>query len=65
MRNGWIWRRSNRWWPGIEPIWADRLKERGRTGAAVLEYRRALRETRDSVPIMNRLSSSLIGSGPG
>lgn len=38
----------------------DRLKERGRTNAAVLEYRRALAETRDSVPVMNRLSSALI-----
>jgi tetratricopeptide (TPR) repeat protein len=38
----------------------DRLKERGRTGAAMLEYRRALAETRDSVPVMNRLSSVLI-----
>jgi tetratricopeptide (TPR) repeat protein len=41
----------------------DRLKERGRIGAAVLEYRRALGETRDSVPIMNRLSSVLIDLG--
>jgi tetratricopeptide (TPR) repeat protein len=41
----------------------DRLKERGRTGAAVLEYRRALAETRDSVPVMNRLSSALIDVG--
>ena len=40
---------------------ADRLKERGRAGAAVLEYRRALAETPDSVPILNRLSSVLIG----
>jgi tetratricopeptide (TPR) repeat protein len=38
----------------------DRLKERGRTGAAVLEYRRALSESQDSVPVMNRLSSALI-----
>jgi tetratricopeptide (TPR) repeat protein len=38
----------------------DRLKERGRTSAAVLEYRRALSETQDSVPVMNRLSSALI-----
>jgi tetratricopeptide (TPR) repeat protein len=38
----------------------DRLKERGRISAAVLEYRRAMAETRDSVPIMNRLSSALI-----
>lgn len=41
----------------------DRLKERGRISAAVLEYRRALGETRDSVPIMNRLSSALIDLG--
>jgi tetratricopeptide (TPR) repeat protein len=42
---------------------ADRLKERGRINAAVLEYRRAMTETRDSVPIMNRLSSALIDLG--
>ena len=41
----------------------DRLKERGRISAAVLEYRRAMAETRDSVPIMNRLSSALIDVG--
>lgn len=41
----------------------DKLKERGRTGAAVLEYRRALAETQDSVPVMNRLSSALIVLG--
>jgi tetratricopeptide (TPR) repeat protein len=41
----------------------DKLKERGRTRAAVLEYRRALAETRDSVPVMNRLSSALIDLG--
>jgi tetratricopeptide (TPR) repeat protein len=41
----------------------DQLKERGRISAAVLEYRRALAETRDSVPIMSRLSSALIGLG--
>jgi len=41
----------------------DRLKERGRASAAVLEYRRAMAETRDSVPIMNRLSSVLIDLG--
>jgi len=40
---------------------ADLLKERGRTGAAILEYRRALAETPDSVPILNRISSVLIG----
>jgi cytochrome c-type biogenesis protein CcmH/NrfG len=38
----------------------DRLKERGRTAAAVLEYRRALAESEVSVPVMNRLSSALI-----
>jgi tetratricopeptide (TPR) repeat protein len=41
----------------------DRLKERGRTGAAVLEYRRALAEAQDAVPIMNRLSSVLLDLG--
>jgi tetratricopeptide (TPR) repeat protein len=41
----------------------DRLKERGRTGAAVIEYRRALSETQDSVPVMNRLSAALIDLG--
>jgi len=41
----------------------DRLKERGRISAAVLEYRRAMAETRDSVPIMDRLSSALIDLG--
>jgi cytochrome c-type biogenesis protein CcmH/NrfG len=41
----------------------DRLKERGRISAAVLEYRRAMAETQDSVPIMNRLSSALIDLG--
>ncbi|NWF55625.1 MAG: tetratricopeptide repeat protein [Syntrophaceae bacterium] len=38
----------------------DRLKERGRMEAAVLEYRRALAESRESVPVMNRLSDTLI-----
>jgi tetratricopeptide (TPR) repeat protein len=38
----------------------DLLKERGRMEAAVLEYRRALEESRDSVTIMNKLSSTLI-----
>jgi len=38
----------------------DRLKERGRMSAAVLEYRRALADTPDSVPLLNRLSSSLM-----
>lgn len=42
---------------------ADRLKERGRMGAAVLEYRRALSEAPDSIPILNRLSSALIHVG--
>jgi tetratricopeptide (TPR) repeat protein len=41
----------------------DRLKERGRMSAAILEYRRAMAESRDSVPIMNRLSSALIDLG--
>jgi len=41
----------------------DRLKTRGRTGAAVLEYRRALSETGDSVPVMNRLAGALIDLG--
>jgi tetratricopeptide (TPR) repeat protein len=41
----------------------DRLKQRGRTGAAVLEYRRALSVTQDSVPVMNRLSGALIDLG--
>jgi tetratricopeptide (TPR) repeat protein len=38
----------------------DLLKEKGRMGAAVLEYRRALAETRESVPIMNRLAWVLL-----
>ena len=38
----------------------DRLKQRGRTGAAVIEYRRALSETQDSVPVLHRLSSALV-----
>jgi tetratricopeptide (TPR) repeat protein len=41
----------------------DRLKERGRISAAVLEYRRAMAETQDSVPIMSRLSSALVDLG--
>jgi predicted Zn-dependent protease len=41
----------------------DRLKERGRASAAVLEYRRALSEAGDSVPILIRLSSALIDTG--
>ncbi len=39
----------------------DQLKERGRMGAAVIEYRRALAENPNSVPILNKLSSVLIG----
>ncbi|MBI5439639.1 MAG: tetratricopeptide repeat protein [Deltaproteobacteria bacterium] len=38
---------------------ADRLKERGRAGAAVIEYRRALADVGDSVPVLNRLSDAL------
>jgi tetratricopeptide (TPR) repeat protein len=38
----------------------DLLQERGRLEAALLEYRRALADTRDSVPILNRLSEALI-----
>jgi len=41
----------------------DLLKERGRTEAAVMEYRRALADTHDSVPVMNRLSDVLITMG--
>jgi tetratricopeptide (TPR) repeat protein len=41
----------------------DKLKERGRTGAAVIEYRRALAEMQDAVPVMNRLSAALIDLG--
>jgi len=37
----------------------DLLKERGRMEAAVLEYRRALEESPNSVTIMQKLSSSL------
>jgi tetratricopeptide (TPR) repeat protein len=37
----------------------DLLKERGRIEAAVLEYRRALEESRDSVTIMKKLSYAL------
>ena len=39
----------------------DLLIERGRMGAAVLEYRRALSEAPDSVAVMTRLSSALMG----
>lgn len=38
----------------------DKLKERGRTRAAVIEYQRALADSDDSVPVMNRLSGALI-----
>jgi len=38
----------------------DMLKERGRMGAAVIEYRRALSEVPDSISILNKLSSALI-----
>ena len=38
----------------------DLLKERGRVGAAVVEYRRALDENKQSIPIINRLASALI-----
>jgi tetratricopeptide (TPR) repeat protein len=38
----------------------DLLKERGRMGAAVLEYRRALSEARDPVPVLNRMAAVLI-----
>jgi Flp pilus assembly protein TadD len=41
----------------------DLLKEKGRMGAAVLEYRRALAENQDSVSLMNRLSAVLLGLG--
>jgi tetratricopeptide (TPR) repeat protein len=43
----------------------DRLKEKGRTGAAVLEYRRALAESGESVPVLTRLSDALIRLGRG
>ena len=38
----------------------DLLKERGRVGAAIVEYRRALDENKQSIPIINRLASALI-----
>ena len=38
----------------------DLLQEKGRFEAAVLEYRRALADSRDSVPVLNRLSEALI-----
>jgi tetratricopeptide (TPR) repeat protein len=41
----------------------DRLMERGRAGAAVLEYSRALSQADGSVPVMLRLSSALAELG--
>lgn len=41
----------------------DRLMERGRTGAALLEYRRALTEHPGSVPVLNKLSTAMIENG--
>jgi tetratricopeptide (TPR) repeat protein len=41
----------------------DLLKEKGRPEAAVLEYRRALADAQDSVPVLNRLSETLISLG--
>ena len=41
----------------------DKLKERGRLEAAVIQYRRALEQTDDAVPIRNRLSSVLTSLG--
>jgi tetratricopeptide (TPR) repeat protein len=41
----------------------DLLRERGRIEAAVLEYRRALADAHDAVPILNRLSEALIQLG--
>jgi tetratricopeptide (TPR) repeat protein len=41
----------------------DLLHDRGRREAAVLEYRRALADANDSVPILNRLSNVLISLG--
>ena len=38
----------------------DLLRERGRIGAATVEYRRALDENRESVPILTRLSGALL-----
>ena len=43
----------------------DQLKERGRPGAAVIEYRRALAENPDSVPVLNKLSAVLLDMGKG
>ena len=41
----------------------DLLEEKGRARAAVLEYRRALEDAQDSVPLLNRLSGTLIDLG--
>jgi tetratricopeptide (TPR) repeat protein len=41
----------------------DLLSERGRREAAAMEYRRALADANDSVPILNRLSNVLISLG--
>ena len=41
----------------------DLLNERGRREAAVMEYRRALADANDSVPVLNRLSNVLISLG--
>ncbi len=38
----------------------DLLQQKGRLEAAILEYRRALADTHDSVPVLNRLSEALI-----
>jgi tetratricopeptide (TPR) repeat protein len=38
----------------------DLLQEKGRLEAAVLEYRRALEDAHDSVPVLNRLSEAFI-----
>jgi tetratricopeptide (TPR) repeat protein len=38
----------------------DLLQDKGRLEAAVLEYRRALEDAHDSVPVLNRLSEALI-----
>ena len=38
----------------------DLLQEKGRLEAAVLEYRRALEDAHDSVPVLNKLSEALI-----
>ncbi len=43
----------------------DLLKDRGRIGAAAMEYRRALTETRNSVPIINKLSAVLLEMDQG